>query len=70
MTKRNDWENPQVFERNKQPAHASLMPFDDAASAQGGDWETSPNHMSLNGQWQFNFAPLAEKADAWQGETL
>jgi len=65
MSKRNDWENPRVFERNKQPAHASLMPFDDAAAALIGDWETSPNHLSLNGQWRFDFSPLSQAPEGF-----
>jgi len=29
----NDWENPQVIGRNKEPAHATLVPYADAATA-------------------------------------
>ena len=61
-THRNDWEDPQVFERNKQPAHASLMPFPDTASALKGDWDASPQQMSLNGQWRFQFSPTLAQA--------
>lgn len=38
----NDWETPQVFQRNKLPPRAYFIP------------KTS---LSLNGRWRFNFAP-------------
>jgi beta-galactosidase len=41
-TSPNDWENPQVFQRNKLPPRAYFIP------------KTS---LSLNGRWRFNFAP-------------
>lgn len=41
-TSPNDWENPQIFQRNKLPPRAYFIP------------KTS---LSLNGRWRFNFAP-------------
>jgi hypothetical protein len=32
----NDWENPKLTGRNKQPAHATLMPYADVGTAMGG----------------------------------
>ncbi|MFT7160667.1 MAG: beta-galactosidase, partial [Bacteroidia bacterium] len=28
-----DWENPEIFDQNKEKAHATLMPFKDVKSA-------------------------------------
>ncbi|KAJ5620232.1 hypothetical protein N7510_004216 [Penicillium lagena] len=38
----NDWENPQIFQRNRLPSRAYFIPKES---------------MSLNGRWRFNFAP-------------
>jgi len=49
----NDWENPRVFQRNKEPGHATLMPYADAAQALLGDRYASPFCKLLNGTWRF-----------------
>ena len=61
----NDWENPQVVGRNKEPGHVTLVPFADETTALVGDREASPFFQLLNGQWQFAFA--ASPAEAPQG---
>ncbi|HOT93209.1 MAG TPA: glycoside hydrolase family 2 TIM barrel-domain containing protein [Anaerolineae bacterium] len=53
----NDWENPQVVGRNKEPAHATLLPYQDAQSALAGDRQAGANFKLLNGHWQFKWAP-------------
>jgi beta-galactosidase/beta-glucuronidase len=62
MQRINDWENPQVVGRNKEPGHTTLLPFSDVASAQSGDWSRSPWYRSLDGQWAFHWAPNADVA--------
>jgi len=57
MKRVNDWENPQVVGRNKEPGHATLMPFADVASAIKGDWAGSPWYRCLDGEWDFHWAP-------------
>lgn len=52
-----DWQDRRTIGRNKEPAHATLMPFPDAASARRGQRETSPFFYSLNGTWRFHYAP-------------
>ena len=52
-----DWENPRVFERNREPAHVTLTPFTDAETALTGDREASPLFRLLNGDWQFHWLP-------------
>ena len=59
----NDWENPQVVGRNKEPGHATLVPYADTASALVGERAdrngraTSPFFRLLNGDWRFHWAP-------------
>ena len=60
----NDWENPQVVGRNKEPAHATLLPYADEATALQGDREASPCFQLLNGEWKFHYAPNPASAPA------
>jgi beta-galactosidase len=52
-----DWNDPAVTGRNKEPAHATLIPYADEAGALAGDREASPYFRSLNGDWRFSYAP-------------
>jgi beta-galactosidase/beta-glucuronidase len=52
-----DWDNPQVLERNREAAHVRLVPYPDEAAARRGEREASPFFASLNGAWQFYWAP-------------
>ncbi len=52
-----DWENPQVIGRSKEPGHVPLFAFDDEAAALSGDRAASPYFDLLNGEWQFHHAP-------------
>ncbi|MCC6396231.1 MAG: DUF4981 domain-containing protein, partial [Bacteroidetes bacterium] len=56
-----DWMNPEVTGINNEPPHATLMPFNDRASAIRGVREGSPNFLLLNGSWKFSWA--AKPAD-------
>jgi len=51
-----DWEDLSIIERNKEPAHCTLMPYSDIGSAKRGRRNDSPWFMSLNGLWKFNWA--------------
>ncbi len=51
-----DYENPEVFERNQEPPHATLMPYETLEQALAGERKSSPYHLSLNGTWQFHWA--------------
>jgi len=51
----NDWENEQVFGINKEPAHATYLPYASTAQAVADVAEDSPYYMSLNGTWKFNW---------------
>jgi len=50
-----DWENQAVSEINREPVHASLMPFDADAKVNANDFSASPFYKSLNGKWKFHF---------------
>jgi beta-galactosidase len=54
-----DWENPAVNSRNKEPAHATLTPYPDAASARQG--KDSARVISLNGMWKFQWVKRPEE---------
>lgn len=60
----NDWENPQVTGINREPAHATLLPFADTTTALAGDRNASPYVQLLNGIWKFHFAPNPNLAPA------
>ncbi len=57
----NDWENPTVFQINREPARATFLPFADKHSAIADIYESSPWYASLNGQWQFQWSPTPDQ---------
>ena len=52
-----DWENPHVVGRHKEPGFAWHWPYADAKTALAGDPDASPWVRSLDGEWQFHWAP-------------
>ena len=54
------WENERVTSINKEPAHATLMPFASAAAA-SLDKSRSPFFHSLNGTWKFHWVKTPEE---------
>ncbi|MEA3344858.1 MAG: glycoside hydrolase family 2 TIM barrel-domain containing protein [Chloroflexota bacterium] len=56
-TKVNDWENPRVVGRNKEPGHVPLMSYSDERIALADDRSSSPYFKLLNGDWGFHWAP-------------
>ena len=60
----NDWENPQVVGRNKEPAHVPLVPYPAAEAALAGDRSRSPYFRLLNGDWEFHWSPNPASAPA------
>ncbi|MCL7764530.1 DUF4981 domain-containing protein [Polaribacter sp. Z014] len=59
---KNDWENPQVNQINRLPAHATFYNFENAEQAITGDREQSKYYKTLNGDWQFKY--VAKPAEA------
>jgi beta-galactosidase len=59
---KNDWENPAVYEVNKEAPHASFMLYTDKAAVIKDDFTKSPFYQSLNGTWKFNYtAKVADR---------
>ena len=50
-------EDPQCLGLNKEPFHATLMPYASLKQALTADRTASPFRQSLNGQWKFNWVP-------------
>ena len=72
-----EWEDPRVFGVNREPAHATFVPYPDEAAAQRGALafapgatrvEGSPFVRSLNGMWKFHWVkePSARPADFYK----
>ncbi|MFW9923405.1 MAG: glycoside hydrolase family 2 TIM barrel-domain containing protein [Candidatus Thorarchaeota archaeon] len=56
-----DWENPEIVNINREPAHATLMPFRDINEALKNHRTKSPFYKSLNGKWKFHFVNSPEE---------
>ncbi|MEM9836252.1 MAG: glycoside hydrolase family 2 TIM barrel-domain containing protein [Bacteroidota bacterium] len=52
-----DWQNPASHNTNKLKAHATFYAYEDLEAALSADREASPWFQSLNGEWEFYFAP-------------
>lgn len=56
------WENPKIFEQNKERSHAIMMPFADTESALSG--KESEYKLMLNGTWKFYWQMGVENVPA------
>jgi beta-galactosidase/beta-glucuronidase len=61
---KHDWEDLAVLQRNREPAHATLLPYADAAAALSGERGASPFFKLLNGHWQFCYVTTPADAPA------
>ena len=52
----NDWENHKLVERNRVPARAYFIPYEDASAALTGERLRSTCFRLLNGVWKFHHA--------------
>jgi beta-galactosidase len=52
-----DWENPGVFEINREPARADFIPYADIDGAIADEYHRSPWHLPLSGTWKFFWSP-------------
>jgi beta-galactosidase/beta-glucuronidase len=59
-----DWQNPLVLQQNRQPAHASRLPYPDEASALSMERGATPFFLLLNGRWQFQYLGAPHAAPA------
>ena len=55
-----DWNDPEVYVRGSEPAHATLMPYASLEQAVRGDRSDSPYVQSLDGHWRFRWFPNPE----------
>ena len=60
-----DWENPEVFNINREDPHASLISFPDEKSAYEAIKTNSPNYKSLDGTWKFNWVKSPDQRTFW-----
>ncbi len=57
----NDWENPGVAGKNKEPPHCTFIPYSDVPTALENVPSLSPFYISLNGKWKFNWVRKPSK---------
>ncbi|MDR1898209.1 MAG: DUF4981 domain-containing protein [Prevotellaceae bacterium] len=50
-----EWENPEIFGINKEPARATALPYGDEQQAVADIYSASPYYRSLDGTWKFNW---------------
>ena len=60
-----DWENPEVFNINREYPHASLISFNDEKSAMEAIKANSPNYISLDGMWKFYWVKSPDQRPFW-----
>ena len=65
-----DWENPQMLERNREPARATSVPYADEETALTGERGLSPYFRLLDGTWGFHYAPSPAQAPVGFHEVL
>jgi len=53
----NDWENPRVFQINKEYPVATFLPYADEATAIVDNYAKSPYYQLLSGKWKFHWVP-------------
>ncbi len=54
-------ENPEILGINKEPYHATLMPYANLQEALAANRKASTFALTLNGKWKFNWVPSPEK---------
>jgi len=54
---RPEWDDPTVFQVNREKPHATMMVYPTKALARQADRARSPWFQSLNGRWKFHWAP-------------
>jgi beta-galactosidase len=60
-----DWENPEVFNINREDPHATLISFPDEQRALEAITANSPNYISLDGIWKFNWVKSPDQRPFW-----
>lgn len=52
-----EWENPEIFQINREAPHASFVRYQSETAALKGEAADSIFVQSLNGEWNFNWSP-------------
>ena len=60
-----DWENPQMFNLNREEPDATMISYPDELSALEDNKANSPNCLSLDGIWKFNYVDSPDKRPYW-----
>ena len=50
----NEWENPQIVDREKEAGRSSFLLFSNEAELKDNNPKKSELYQSLNGDWKFN----------------
>jgi len=60
-----DWENPEMFNQNREEPHATFISFPDEQGALEAIKAKSPNYLSLDGTWKFNWVRSPDQRPYW-----
>lgn len=60
----NDWENPQLFAKNRLAPRSYFIPYADECAALAQDRAASDRFVLLNGTWKFHLSPTVQQAPA------
>lgn len=60
-----DWENPEVFNINREEPHATLISYNDENKAFEGVMSNSPNVLLLDGRWRFCYSNTPADRPYW-----
>lgn len=60
-----DWENPELFNINREEPHATMISFPDEQGALEAIKTNSPNYVSLDGTWKFNWVKSPDQRPFW-----
>jgi beta-galactosidase len=60
-----DWENPEMFNLNREDPHATLISFPDEQRALEAIKANSTDYLSLDGTWKFNWAKSPDQRPFW-----
>jgi beta-galactosidase len=60
-----DWENPGMFNMNREEPRATFISYPDPSDALQMVKENSPNYLSLDGIWKFNWVNSPDERPYW-----
>ncbi len=60
-----DWENPEMFNQNREEPHTTIISYRDEQSALEAIKANSPDYQSLDGTWKFNWVKSPDQRPFW-----